>query len=69
MPCSLVGNSRIATGTSAIAGIGRTHLEQRLEDVGAAQRDRASRMPSPIPATDASAKPVRMRIRLWARSW
>ncbi len=67
IPCSLEGNSRIATGTSAIAGTGRS-TSSNGPSTSAAIRDRAIAVPTATPRTAASAKPVTIRRRLDARS-
>ncbi|GAA3398803.1 hypothetical protein GCM10017752_64060 [Streptomyces roseoviridis] len=67
MPCSLVGSSRMATGTSAMAGTGRT-TSTSGPSRSAAHRDRATAVPTATPITAASAKPTRIRRRLWPRS-
>ncbi len=67
IPCSLLGKSRIATGTSAIAGMGR-RTSRTGPSRSAASRERATAVPTATPATAASTKPVTMRVRLSVRS-
>lgn len=67
MPCSLLGKSRIATGTSAIAGTGRS-TSRTGPSRSAASRERAMAVPTVTPRTAASAKPVTILVRLSVRS-
>lgn len=67
MPDSSVGNSRIATGTIAIAGMGLASSVSGPK-VLANNRERPSSTPVATPITAASPKPVRMRSNDCARS-
>lgn len=67
IPCSFEGKRRIATGTSAIAGIGRS-TSSTGPSTSAATRERAIAVPTATPSTAASAKPDTIRLRLETRS-
>lgn len=67
MPCSLVGSSRIATGTRAMAGIGRTTSTSGPR-MSAVHRDRATAVPAATPRTAARRNPTAIRRRLCPRS-
>ncbi len=67
IPCSLEGNSRIATGTSAMAGTGRS-TSSSGPSRSSAIRDRATAVPTATPEAAASAKPDTIRRRLEPRS-
>lgn len=67
MPCSLLGKSRIATGTRAIAGTGRT-TSRTGPSRSETSRERAIAVPAVMPRTAARAKPVTIRVRLSVRS-
>ncbi len=67
IPCSLEGNSRIATGTRAMAGTGRT-TSRTGPSTSSASRERATSTPVATPRTAASRKPATMRVRLSVRS-
>src|SRR3981081_978490 len=62
IPASSVGNSRIATGTIAIAGMG---LANSVNGPNTSENtaDRPSTMPLTTPTTAASPKPVMIRTR------
>ena len=63
IPCSPVGKSRMAIGTSAMAGTGRaTSIRGRTS--AAVVFDRPMAIPTSTPTAPASAKPVRIRPRL-----
>ncbi len=67
MPASSVGNSRIATGTIAIAGIG---LASSVSGPRMSENtvDRPSMMPVTTPTSAASPNPVRIRMSDCPRS-
>ncbi len=67
IPASSVGNSRIATGTIAIAGMG---LANSVSGPNTSENtaDRPSMMPVTTPTAAASAKPLRIRISDCPRS-
>lgn len=67
MPASSVGNSRMATGTMAIAGMGRASSTSG-PNTSANNRERPSSTPVATPTTAASPNPVRIRISDCARS-
>jgi hypothetical protein len=67
MPCSLLGNSRIAIGTIAMAGIGRS-TSSGGDTRSPVSADRPTATPIATPASAASAKPIRIRARLSPRS-
>ena len=67
MPASSVGSTRIATGTRAMAGMGRS-TSVRVPTVLVAIRERPNRIPTGTPTPTASAKPAPIRISDWPRS-
>ena len=67
IPASSVGNSRIATGTIAMAGIGRANSVSG-PNTSENAADRPSRMPVTTPTSAASPKPVRILISDCPRS-